>query len=277
MEEHEQEGKEIEADLERNAALAVTAGSNLWMGVKQREHRRREAQQRDYEAVLAAELLLLTGRRDDGEDLARVGQKDADQEWARTGDPDRVVEAYAIADHYAEKSDLLANMRDNIGGVLTEYGLDPKEMLQLAPEQAAEQFRAARESSLTESDPDQLDREALEVARTSEQAQDMDSESAELGRDADVAQSHAEAAAREHEDTASQADAGEPGGGEPQRDRSQQVATAGTGPAVAAATYAATDHPTDPGKAAGKAPDRGQKPRSHHPGKGRKRGHGGRT
>lgn len=269
MEEHEQEGKEIEADLERNAALAVTAGSNLWMGVKQREHRRREAQQRDYEAVLAAEWELLSMRREDGGDPSLLGTKDADQQWARTSDPNRVVAAYAIADHYAEKSQRMEGLRDNLAGTLTEYGLDPKEMLSLSPQQAAEQFRAARGASF-ESDPEQLEREAQNVTRVTEQAQDLDSESTDLAREADRALSDAEDAERDHAGVEAN------GTAEPRRNRALEVGSAGSGPAVVAAQYAATDHPTNPGQASAKAPDNARKP-NRQAEKGRKRDRGGRS
>lgn len=279
MNEHEQETRELEQGMERALAVAIAHTSALieaWArraAKKARDHTDPDqlpaeaythfaAEAADTQRQVRAELavaqpnadywkhaspdeLARKMREDYGIEPARLGERTHDRHWAERAEGRNVVDLYAMADRYAEQSATAAAVRDNLGDLIRDYGLDPDELMRSSPHEAAERYTQSRAehwapgqpSALTASVDEATDRDGVHVAALLTQAQAADREADHA---ADMAQ-----ASTERADTLS-TDTGE----RSQPSRADRVAAASTSSAGKAATTAARDHPTNPRMAA---------------------------
>lgn len=293
MDEHEQESRELETHMERALAVAIAHGSSVleaWAKLSakrqaQREHpglRTFDVDAGSTEVAVRAREDLAAGRgdanfwrnapiselidriRESGIEPSRLGEPAHDRHWAERATGEEAMSLYGYAARYADQSAVAASVRDNIAGVIAEYGLDPKEMLSMSPDQAAETYTQARaEHYAPEQNPtmtadgiDATDRDGAQVANLVGQAQAADAEAQSAAGQADTAFVAAEhAGAGWESDFAPQ----QPDWNE-QPSRAQRVSTASTGLAARSASTAARDHPTNP-RAATATPGNGPKAR----------------
>lgn len=291
MDEHEQETRELENHMERALAVAIAHGSSVieaWAKLSAKRQAQREhpgLRTFDLEAPAAASTAvalraredLAAGRQDanfwrnapiselldrireSGIEPTRLGDPTHDRYWAERAPGADAMSLYSYAQRYADQSAVAANVRDNIAGLLAEYGLDPDDMLAMSPRQAAEAYTQARAEhyapdqhpTMTTDGTDATDRDGAQVARLVAEAQTADAEAVYAAGQAETATAAAGQAEVLHGDVV----AGDRGPQQPSR--AQQVrATSNSGAGRSAAT-AARDHPTNPRAAtatAGKGP-----------------------
>ncbi len=185
-------------------------------------------------------------REDYGITPARLGDRTHDRHWAERADGRHVVDLYAMADRYAEQNATATAVRDNLGDLIRDYGLDPDELMRSSPHEAAERYTQSRAEhwapvqppALSAAGRDATDRDGVHVAAllTQAQAADLDAEQA-----AELSDLAAERAA-----ATTTTELGEQTG----QSRADRVAAASTSESGKAAATAARDHPTNPRRAA---------------------------
>lgn len=275
MNEHEQETRELEQGMERALAVAIAHTSALieaWakhaakkarqsgdntdpemaqfyttMGIEAAETQQQVRAElavaqpnADYWKHASAEELSQKMRQDYNVDPARIGERTHDRHWAERAEGRYVVDLYAMADRYADQNAAAAAVRDNLGDLMRDYGLDPDELMRSSPEVAAQRYTQSRAEhwgpgrapALTASVGEATDRDGAHVAALLSQAQAAD-------READHAADLSEATS----DTAAHANT-EHANTEPSR--AERVSAASTTDAGKAAATAARDHPTNP-------------------------------
>lgn len=283
MNEHEQETRELEQGMERALAVAIAHTSSLieaWArraAKKARDHTDPDLQQRlpaevythladeaaDTQRQVRAELAVAQPnadywkhaspdemarkmREDYGIAPARLGDRTHDRHWAERADGRHVVDLYAMADRYAEQNATASVVRDNLGDLIRDYGLDPDELMRSSPHEAAERYTQSRAEhwapvqspALSADGRDATDRDGVHVAAllTQAQAADLDAEQAvELS---DLAAERADATTTTELDE------------QTGQSRADRVAAASTSESGKAAATAARDHPTNPRRAA---------------------------
>lgn len=196
-------------------------------------------------------------------DPYRMGERSHDVAWTRRAPSRDVRDLLAAADMYADRSEVAASVRDNIGDELRDYGLDPDELLKADPAVAADQITDARGTHRAGHDPDpslgyERDNDDGEVQRA--QTADQHGLHPRDGDGVSVAAllSQAQAADREaadnlmrSEQATEQATAASAQQDTRPASRAERVVAAdreGT-PAGQAAAIAAQSHPTNPGEA----------------------------
>ncbi|WP_078113950.1 hypothetical protein [Gordonia sp. IITR100] len=282
MNEHEQETRELEQGMERALAVAIAHTSALieaWArraANKARENTADTAPQApnevytnlaadaaDTQRQVRAELAVAQPnadywkhaspdelarkiREDYGIEPARLGERTHDRHWAERADGRNVVDLYAMADRYAEQSATAAAVRDNIGDLIRDYGLDPVELMRSSPHEAAERYTQSRAEHWAPGQPpalsadgrDATDRDGVHVAALLTQAQAADLDAEQAAELSDLA--------TERADAATTTEVGEQAG----QSRADRVAAVSTSESGKAATTAARDHPTNPRRAA---------------------------
>lgn len=281
MSEHEQETRELENMMERALAVAIAHSSSLieaWgRNAAKRTRQQTEQQgwaptredgtvgdeiatdaattQRQARTELAVaqqdanfwmnaspDELAQKIRTDHGIEPTRIGDRDHDRHWAERAKGAEVVGLLSVADRYADQSVVAAAVRDNIGDLIRDYGLDPDELMRIAPEAAAERLTQSRAEFWAPTQPpthaadgrDATDRDGAHVVSLLDRAQAADRESDYASDTADVATDRAETIAATGTD-----------GPDPQS-RAQRIAGRSTTPAGKAAATAARDHPSNP-------------------------------
>lgn len=308
MDEHEQESRELENHMERALAVAIAHGSSVleaWAKLSAKRQAQREHPglrtfdaplKASTEVALRAREDLAAGRKDatfwrnapiselmdrmreTGIEPTKLGEPGHDRHWAERAPGEEAMSLYSYAARYADQSAVAASVRDNIAGLITEYGLDPKEMLSMSPDQAAETYTQARAEhyapeqnpTMTADGSDATDRDGAQVANLVGQAQAADTEAQAAAGQADTAFAAAEhAGAGWESDFAPQ----QPDWNE-QPSRAQRVSTSSAGPAARSASTAARDHPTNPRAATATAGNGPKARRSSGTGANRERGRG---
>ncbi|MAU80864.1 MAG: hypothetical protein CME34_03135 [Gordonia sp.] len=275
MSEHEQESRELEQHMERALAVAIAHSSSLiqsWAQLAAKRAARRAQQGQDLGAMPAPdtaehiaasahavqqrargdlavgrgdanfwrqaspEELLDKIRTDYRIDPARLGARDHDRGWAERAKGDEVVGLLAVAGRYADDSAVAAGVRDNLAGLIAEYGLDPDELMGMSPQQAAECYVQSRAEywapqqppTMTSDGRDAIDREGAQVAALLSGAQAADERAALAADMSDSAAAQADTISTEPST------------------RAQRVAASSHTSAGKAAATAARDHPTNP-------------------------------
>ncbi|MFT4397851.1 hypothetical protein ACLTEW_23245 [Gordonia lacunae] len=282
MNEHEQETRELEQGMERALAVAIAHTSSLiesW--ARRAANKAREnatdtdpqapnevytalaADAADTQRQVRAELAVAQPnadywkhanpdelarkiREDYGIEPARLGERTHDRHWAERADGRNVVDLYAMADRYAEQSATAAAVRDNIGDLIRDYGLDPDELMRSSPHEAAERYTQSRAEHWAPGQPpplsadgrDATDRDGVHVAALLTQAQAADLDAEQAAELSDLA--------TERADAATTTEVGEQAG----QSRADRVAAVSTSESGKAAATAARDHPTNPRRAA---------------------------
>lgn len=282
MNEHEQETRELEQGMERALAVAIAHTSSLieaWARRAANKARHNtadtnpQAPNRVYTALAAdaadtqrqvrAELAVAQPnadywkhanpdelarkiREDYGIEPGRLGERTHDRHWAERAEGRNVVDLYAMADRYAEQSATAAAVRDNIGDLIRDYGLDPDELMRSSPHEAAERYTQSRAEHWAPGQPpalsadgrDATDRDGVHVAALLTQAQAADLDAEQTAELSDLA--------TERADATTTTEVGEQAG----QSRADRVAAVSTSQSGKAAATAARDHPTNPRRAA---------------------------
>lgn len=281
---HQHEDRELEGSMERAMAAAVGTASSLlesWARIQARRARTADPDkptQLDHLRTASQELALADSTRRElaigqpnpdywlsashenvmdqvreaGLDPYRMGERSHDAAWARQAQSRDVVDLLNASDRYADRSAVAASVRDNIGDVLRDYGVDPDELMKVDPSVAADQFDAARNERPTpgtHADVDDQsvdeqrgttprDGDGISVSTLLSQAQAADRDAAEEMLRSDYAQEQATTIDQR------------PAVSEASRAELVVAADSAGTPAGRAAAIAAQSHPTNPRDAA---------------------------
>ncbi|NED68125.1 hypothetical protein G3I15_45045, partial [Streptomyces sp. SID10244] len=203
----------------------------------------------DYWKHASSDEMARKMREDYGIAPARLGDRTHDRHWAERADGRHVVDLYAMADRYAEQNATATAVRDNLGDLIRDYGLDPDELMRSSPHEAAERYTQSRAEHWAPGQPPALtvavgetaDRDGVHVAALLSQAQAADREADHAAEVSEVTTEHADTIAT---------GTGTGTGQRSEPSRAERVSAASTNNAGKAAATAARDHPTNPRMAA---------------------------